>query len=520
MHIMQNKPKNIIKFLRKDQKLTLMQLAQKVGVNTSSLSRIERGEINIGIDLLERIAKALNVSPKIFFDSFSLERTLNRSSNSFVEHFRSSAKFIYQFNQKIFVIAFGGEVIKDKQIKQISHDINLLHSLNIRLVLVYGVRPQIDYKLIATKNITRLVRNQRVTDKKSLEHIIEVNGLIRTEIEATLSSSLADSPMAGSDIKVSSGNFLTARPIGVIDGVDMEFTGQIRKVDTQAILDKLSHKEIVLISPLGFSPVGEIFNLSYEQTAAQVAASIKADKLIYYIDSDGVLNKRGELIPEMTTEKAENLIRTIETMSSPDNAAHISYKDFNILKSSLSAIKQNVEKVHLINRNINGSLIEELYTDRGSGTILTEYALEKIRAASPRDIKRIHQLIEPLGQEGILLSRGSDHIERDINHFYVVEHNHNIIGCVALYPYEKMTEIACFAIHTNYQNQGYGKKLLNYCEKQIKKSNVEYAFIFTTQSEHWFIEKGFSEANKNLMPDERRKIYQAERNSKFFSKKL
>ena len=512
-----NKIPSIIKFLRKEQKLTLNQLAQKVEINTSSLSRIERGEINIPVHLLERIAKILNVSPQIFFNSTPLQKNLSGSRNSFVEHFRLSAKFIYQFNKKIFVIAFGGEVLKDEQLKQISHDINLLHSLNIKLVLVHGIRPHIDKKLIANKQTTRLVRNQRVTDKQSLEHIIEVNGRIHTEIQATLSSSMSDSPMAGSDIKVSSGNFITAKPIGVIDGVDMEYTGQIRKVDNNAIIDKLLQNEIVLISPIGFSPVGEIFNLSYEQTAAYIASSIKADKLIYFLDSDGVLNKRGELIPEMTSQKAKNLIKNIESKSSPENAAHISYKDLNILKSSLLAIKQNVEKIHLINRNTNGSLIEELYTDKGSGTILTEYALEKIRSASSKDIKSIYQLIEPLGLNGKLISRANEKIEQDIQNFIVIEYNHKLIGCAALYPYKNMTEISCFAIHPNYQRQGFGMKLLNYCEKKI---NSRYAFILTTQSEHWFKEKGFNEAHIDSMPPERRKIYHVGRNSKFFTKKL
>ncbi|MDG2252353.1 MAG: amino-acid N-acetyltransferase [Methylophilaceae bacterium] len=517
MQNIKNKIPDIIKFLRKEQKLTLNQLAKKVEINTSSLSRIERGEINISVDLLERIAKTLNVSPQIFFDSTPLQKDLSGPRNSFVEHFRLSAKFIYQFNKKIFVIAFGAEVLKDEQLKQISHDINLLHSLNIKLVLIHGIRPHIDHKLIATKQPTRLVRNQRVTDKQSLEHIIEVNGRIHTEIQATLSSSMSGSPMAGSDIKVSSGNFITAKPIGVIDGVDMEYTGQIRKVDNNAILDKLSQNEIVLISPIGFSPVGEIFNLSYEQTAAYIAGSIKADKLIYFVDSDGVLNKRGELIPEMTTKKAKNLIQNIEKNSSPENAAHISYKDLNILKSSLFAIKQNVEKIHLINRNTNGSLIEELYTDKGSGTILTEYALEKIRPASVKDVKAIYQLIEPLGMNGKLITRANEQIEQDLKNFIVIEYNHDLIGCAALYPYKNMSEISCFAIHTNYQRQGFGMKLLNYCEKKI---NSRYAFILTTQSEHWFKEKGFVETHIDSMPAERRKIYHVERNSKFFTKKL
>ncbi|MFQ3368033.1 MAG: amino-acid N-acetyltransferase, partial [Methylophilaceae bacterium] len=456
-------PGQIVRKLRKERDMTLANLARSINIDPGNLSRIERNELNTSFNLLEKLSLALNVSPLVFFNKNFPQNDLVSESKSFIKNFRLSAKFINQFNNKTFVIAIGGEVIGDDQFKSIACDINLLHSMNINIVLVHGIRPQIDQKLKHETTKTQLIKNIRVTKKEMLNDIVEVNGLIKTHIEATLSSGILDSPMLGSNIKVSSGNFITARPLGVIDGVDMELTGQIRKIDTNAITDKLSNKEIVIISPLGYSPIGDIFNLSYEQTAAHVSQAIKAEKLIYYINANGILNIRGELIPELTTFKAKHLIESIEN---PKNAPFISYHDFNILKSSLYAIKNNIEKVHLINRNINGSVIEEIFTDKGSGTVLTEYSLQNIRAAEIRDINQIINIIEPLEKEGVLVVRKNKNIDKDINYFYVIEHGHNIIGTVALYQYEEMMEIACFAIHDNYQNLGYGKKLLRFCEQK------------------------------------------------------
>ena len=510
-------PGKIVRKLRKEQNMTLAYLANRIDLDPGNLSRIERNELNISFNLLEKLSLALNVSPLVFFDKSSPQNNSISESKSFVENFRLSAKFINQFNNKTFVIAIGGEVINDNQLKSIACDVNLLHSMNINIILVHGIRPQIDNKLKEEIKKTELVRNIRVTKKEMLKDIVEVNGAIKTTIEATLSSGILDSPMLGSNIKVSSGNFITARPLGVIDGVDMELTGQIRKIDTNAITDKLNNREIVIISPLGYSPIGDIFNLSYEQTAAHVAQTIKAEKLIYYINANGILNIRGELIPELTISKAKHLIESIED---PKNAPFISYPDFNILKSSLYAIKNNIEKVHLINRNIDGSVIEEIFTDKGSGTVLTEYSLQNIRPAAMRDINQIINIIEPLEKEGILISRINKNISKDINSFYVVEHDHNIIGTVALYQYEEMIELACFAIHDNYQNLGYGKKLLRFCEQTAKNKNIKKIFILTTQSEHWFIENNFSLTDRKFIPDERKKTYTIERNSKYFIKRL
>ena len=510
-------PGQILRKLRQDQGMTLAVLSKHADLDPGNLSRIERGDLNISFNLLEKLSLALNVSPIVFFHKAPSHRSPSIESNSFIKNFRLSAKFINQFNNKTFVIALGGEVFDENQFKAIAFDINLLHSMNINIILVHGIRPQIGNKLRADVMKSELVRNIRVTKKEMLNDIIEVNGAIKTNIEATLSSGTFDSPMLNSNIKVSSGNFITARPIGVIDGVDMEFTGQIRKIDSNAITDKLINKEIVIISPLGYSPIGDIFNLSYEQTAAHVAKAIKAEKLIYYINANGILNIRGELIPELTIIKAKHLIDNIED---PVRAPFISYNDFNILKSSLYAIKNKIEKVHLINRNNDGSIIEEIFTDRGSGTILTEYPLHNIRPAMIKDIDQIINIIEPLEKQGILIDRINKDINKDIDSFFVVEYDHNIIGTVALYQYKDILEAACFAIKDKYQNLGYGKKLLKFCEQTAIQRNINNLFILTTQSEHWFIENNFVLGDKKNMPEERKKTYTSERNSKYFTKRV
>jgi len=504
-----------IRSIRKLHNMSLEGLAKKIAMSSGNLSRIERGELNISVGLLEKLANALQCRTHDLLTSPDYD-----ASNSFVEQFRRASKYINSFNNKVFVIAIGGDVLQDNQFESIAYDINLLRSLGIRIILIHGIRPQIDDLLLASKVRTNLVRNVRVTDEITMGHVIDVSGRIRTKIESVLSSSLINSPLFGSDIRVASGNFITARPLGVLDGVDMQFTGQVRKVDHEVVQARLNSGEVVLISPLGFTPVGDVFNLSYEQLASSVASAIKAHKLIFYVNSDGILNLGGELITELTTEKAENLIHHIESQSTPSKAPFISYNDFNILKSSLVAIKNRIEKVHLINRHTNGSIIEELFTDKGAGTVLTEYPLEQIRKARAGDVNKIFQLIEPLGQDGILVSRTISQIEKELNNFYVMEHGLDLIGCVALYPYEKMIEVACFAVDENLHSQGYGSKLLKFCEKEAKSQNIYDLFILTTQSEHWFIEKGFKVANKNLMPRHRKKIYQKERNSKFLSKKI
>ena len=526
---------------RKALNITLQSIANQVNADAGNLSRIERGELGVSETLLRKIAEALNCTPAYLYTqsdatpaSFQVAekrqpylagstQLISPASNSnakdFVQWFRSATPYIHAFGGRTFVIAFGGEVVNEKQFVALSHDLNLLASLEVRLVLVHGSRPQIEKRLRRDKLTPKFVNGLRVTDDAAMEAVKEANGAIRVEIEALLSMGLVNSPMAGSDIRVASGNFVTAKPMGVRDGVDLQHTGEVRRVDAVGIQKRLDDGELVMLSPLGYSPTGEAFNLSLEDVAVSAAIALDADKLIFLMDYEGVHNLRGELLREMTAEKAKNFLRNVEQS---EQAINIS-EDINYyLPAAVRACEHGVARTHLISRHIDGAIIQELFTLNGIGTMVTELGLESMRQANIDDVGGILKLIEPLEAEGFLVRRGREHIEMEINHFYVMEHDGRTIGCAALYPFdaERTAEFACLAIDPAYRGCGRGDKLFNYCQVQAKELGFKSLFCLTTRTEHWFLERGFTEQNVEKLPMEKQKLYNFQRNSKVFTKLL
>jgi len=511
---------------RKSLNITLQTLATSIGADAGNLSRIERGELGVSETLLRKIAETLDCTPAYLFtmsDNPVVQVTPHNKSTfaakDFVQWFRSATPYIHAFGGRTFVIAFGGEVIDEKQFAALSHDLNLLASLEVRLVIVHGARPQIEQRLKRYKLKTKLVNGLRVTDDDAMEAVKEANGAIRVEIEAQLSMGLINSPMAGADIHVASGNFVTAKPLGVRGGVDLQHTGEVRKIDAINIQKRLDGGELVLLSPLGYSPTGEAFNLTLEDVAVSTAIALDADKLIFLMDSIGVYNLRGELLREMTAAKAKNLLRNVQNNESALNIS----EDVNYyLPAAVRACDQGVARVHLISRHIDGAIIQELFTHDGIGTMVTELPLETMRQAEIDDVGAILQLIEPLESEGVLVRRGRERIEMEIDHFYVMEHDSRIIGCAALYPFknEKTAEFACLAIDPAYRGGGRGDKLFHYCEEEARELGFKSLFCLTTHTEHWFLERGFTLQNVDNLPTEKQKLYNFQRKSKVFSKAL
>lgn len=542
----------VIRKQRKALRLTLQALADEVGADAGNLSRIERGEQGVTEAMLRKLCMALNCTPAFLYaqsepshpliasekiadytiSNKSLlqtpsAQTLNRPQE-FVSWFRSVAPYIHAFGGKTFVIAFGGEVVDDGQFVSLSHDLNLLASLEVRLVLVHGSRPQIESRLRRANLETKMAGGLRVTDDETMEVVKEANGSIRVEIESLLSMGLVNSPMAGSDIRVASGNFVTAKPIGVLEGVDLQHTGEVRKVDAIGIQKRLDDGEMVLLSPLGYSPTGEAFNLSLEDVAVSTAIALDADKLIFLMDSSGVHNLRGELLREMTAQKAKNLLRHVKNhQPHPSEIASqempkITEDEAYYLPAAIRACDHGVARTHLICRHTDGAILQELFTHDGIGTMVTEMPLESMRQAEIDDVGALLQLIEPLEAEGILVRRGRERLEMEIEQFYVMEHDGRVIGCAALYPFaeEKTAEFACLAIHPSYRGGGRGDRLFHYCEEQAKEQGFKTIFCLTTRTEHWFLERGFSEKTVSDLPAEKQKIYNLQRRSKVFIKKL
>jgi amino-acid N-acetyltransferase len=432
---------------------------------------------------------------------------------NFVRWFRAAAPYIHAFGGRTFVIAFGGEVVADGSFVALTHDLNLLASLGVRLVLVHGARPQIDAQLRAAGLKTRYVGGIRVTDESALACVKQASGQVRVEIEALLSMGLPNSPMANADIRVASGNFVTARPRGVVDGVDMCYTGEVRKVDADAINTRLDDGELVLLSPLGYSPTGEIFNVTLEDVAAQTAIALGAEKLVFLMNEPGIKAKGGRLMRELTVSDAQKLLRKGQSLS--DDARLY-------LPHAVKASMGGAARVHLISRHADGALLLELFTHDGVGSMVTRDPLEQLRDANIEDVGGILRLIEPLEADGTLVKRSRELLEIEISRFCVLEHDKVVVGCAALYPFpnEKSAELACVAVHPDYRDFGAGEQMLKWIEEKAKKQRVKRLFVLTTRAAHWFIEHGFVASDLASLPKQKQDLYNYQRRSKVLIKSL
>jgi len=431
----------------------------------------------------------------------------------FVQWFRSATPYIHAFRGKTFVVAFGGEVVSEGQFISLAHDLNLLNSLGVRLVLVHGARPQVEEELTERGAKIQYVNNLRVTDAQALTCVKEAAGLVRVEIEALLSMGLANSPMAGADIRVASGNFVTAKPMGVVEGVDLQHTGEVRKIDVTGIRRRLEQNDIVVLSPIGYSPTGEIFNLTVEDVATSAAIALDAEKLVFLMDADGVRNKKGELLRELPLKEARKLLRNDKGQP----------EDVNIfLPCAVRACENSVARTHLISRHTDGALLMELFTHDGIGTMVSEAPLETLRQASIDDVGGILRLLEPLETDGTLVRRSRELLEMEIDRFFVLDHDGIIIGCAALYPFpeEGAAELACLVVHPSYRDGGRGETLLEHIEDIAKESGIQRLFVLTTRTAHWFLERGFTEAGVEALPTKKRELYNYQRRSKVFVKTL
>ncbi|HQR03090.1 MAG: amino-acid N-acetyltransferase [Proteobacteria bacterium] len=426
---------------------------------------------------------------------------------------RQAAPYIHAFRGKTFVIAFGGEVLLGSMAQAIIHDIALLDSMGIKLVLVHGARPQIDEEMRFRNLEPRFHKGLRITDGAALECVKRAMGVTRIEIEALLSQGLPNTPMAGAFLRVTGGNFITARPVGVMDGIDYLYTGAVRKIIAEEIRGDLEQENVVLITPIGASPSGEIFNLAWDEVAEAVAVAIQAEKLIYLCDSPGITDKKGVLIDAITVEDAENLL-TKRTKQTPEVA--------RVLPGAIRACRAGVGRVHFLDRDADGAMLMEFFTRSGIGTVMTRAPLARLREATTDDVGAILGLIAPLEADGTLVRRGRERLEMEIDRFSVVEHDGVIVGCAALYPFsrEKAAELACLAVNSTFRGSGYGDQLRQHLESRAKQMKLKRLFVLTTRTAHWFTERGFVEEGIDALPAQKRELYNLQRRSKVLVKSL
>ncbi len=437
---------------------------------------------------------------------------MNNYNDNFLKWFRHVSPYIHLHRGKTFVIMIPGDCIDQLNFDNIVCDISLLHSLGVHLVVIHGARLQIDKQLNEASIQSRFHKGARITERNHLSHVLKAVGSTRFKLEALFSSGLPDSPMSGAKIKIRSGNFITAKPQGIIDGIDHQMTGKVRSVDSQAILDIVHRDTIPLLSPLGYSITGEVFNLSFGDVGVNVASQIQADKILIFNDDGPIYDKSNTLYRQLTLSQCEDFLSGQQHLA-PANS-------YFSLRSCLSACKQGVPRAHIISSQEDGTLLKELFTRDGTGTMVYSDNYETIRPAKLEDVLGIMNLISPLEQEGILVKRSRELLENEIGCFTVMVKDNLIIGCAALYPIPNSTagELACVAVLKEYQKDGRARELLSHVEKRGAELALDSIYTLTTQTAHWFIEQGFTETTVDKMPSSRKALYNYQRNSKVFVK--
>ena len=441
---------------------------------------------------------------------------------TFVPWFRSVAPYIHMHRGKTFVVGLAGEAIAAGKLHHIAQDLAMIQSMGVKIVLVHGFRPQVNEQLKAKGHTAKYSHGMRVTDEVALDCAQEAAGQLRYEIEAAFSQGLPNTPMAGSTVRVISGNFITARPVGIVDGVDFQHSGLVRKVDVAGILRTLNFGAMVLLSPFGFSPTGEAFNLTMEEVATSVAIALQADKLIFLTEIAGVRVQPDQpesddnpIDTELPLAAAEKLLAALPNALQPTDTAFY-------LQHCVKACKAGVERSHILPFGVDGAILLEIYVHDGIGTMVIDEKLESLREATSDDVSGIVQLIEPFEKDGTLVKRSRTEIERDADNYTIIEHDGVIFACAALYPYPegKTAEMAALTVSPQSQGQGDGERILKRVEQRAKNTGLDSIFVLTTRTMHWFLKRGFVQVDPDWLPDARKRKYNWDRKSQVLVKKL
>ena len=439
--------------------------------------------------------------------------------HTFVPWFRAVAPYIHAYRGETFVVGMTGELIAAGKLNSFVQDLAIMHAMGIKIVLVHGFRPQVNEQLAAKGQQSRYSQGMRITDAVALDCAQEAAGQLRFEIEAAFSQGLPNTPMANSTVRVVSGNFLTARPVGIVDGVDFQHSGVVRRVDSAAIQRAIDSGAIVLMSPFGFSPTGEAFNLTMEDVATATAIALQADKLLFMTEVAGVRENQDDPDSAIDTELAlADAKRMLAKLPRPTQPTDVAF----YLQYCVRACEAGVERSHILPFAVDGALLQEVYTHDGIGTMVVDEKLESLREAKPDDVGGIVALIEPFERDGTLVKRDRNEIERDIEAYTVIEHDGVIFGCAALYPYveARTAEMAALTVSAEVQGQGDGDRILKRIEQRAKAQGLSSIFVLTTRTMHWFIKRGFSPVDPDWLPDARKRKYNWDRKSQVLVKKL
>lgn len=429
----------------------------------------------------------------------------------FVQSFHEAAPYIHYLRGKTLVIGMTSELLANpKSLNLLAADFNLMAALGIRLVLLHGCDTHLAATCTSHRHTTHIHQNRRMIDDTMLLWAQQFCGVTQFQFQAALAMGVAQTPQRPPRLRLASGNFLTAKPLGIHNGMDMKWAGDIRKIDTSAIQDLLENQSIVWISPIASSLSGQNYVLSMPHMAAEVAIALRAEKLIFLTAENGIFNQQNQLIENLTAQQTQTLLQH----------NYLPNKQQTILHAALHALRHNISRTQILSGCPHGNLIRELFTRHGAGTSIAQDSFVSIRAANERDIVDIINLIRPLEERGILIPRSHEYLENHIHEFFMLEHDRQIEGCVAMKTFASRpdcAELACLVVSPHAQDGGYGEKLLAHVIDTAQKMGKTHLFALSTHTADWFCERGFQAAQPADLPKERLAEYTASgRQSKIF----
>lgn len=419
---------------------------------------------------------------------------------------RAILNYIPEFREKTFVLAIDGGIVTDERFATLLLDIALLWSLNIRIVLVHGVADQIR-RVARERGVTPSnADGTGVTDAATLDLALTAANRLTHEILEGL---------AANDLRAACTNGIIAHPVGVIQGVDQLFTGKVERVDADLLRSLLAQGVVPIVPPLGFDGEGRTYRVNSDGMAAVIAEHLRAVKLIYVTAEPGLVH-RGQPIPQMMVSELADLLHR-------DRAGFIG-EHLSKAQHAVRACQAGVPRVHVIDGTLDEGLLGEVFSNHGLGTLIYANEYENIRPAERRDIRAIQSLTRQGVEADELLRRSRSDIEHHLDDYFIFEVDKNPVGCVALHVDQERNqgELASLYVSPAHENQGIGRKLIQFVESRARQLGLETLLALSTQAFTYFTLKGgFIEGSPDDLSPARRARYEASgRNSKVLVKRL
>lgn len=419
---------------------------------------------------------------------------------------RGILHYIPEFREKIFVLAIDSEIVRDERFATLLVDIALLWSLNIRVVIVHGIAAEVrllgDQRGVTPSNAD----GTGATDPITLELAVAASNRLTHEILEGL---------ATNNLRAACTNGIVAHAAGVIQGVDQMATGKVERVDTGLLQALLAQGVVPIVPPLGFDGEGRTYRVNSDGMAVAVAAHLRSVKLIYITTSPGLVYRGQPIRQMMVAELAERLQK---------DPAGFEGEHLSKAQHAVRACHAAVPRVHVIDGTLDEGLLDEVFSNHGHGTLIHTNEYENIRPALRRDIRAIQQLIRQGVDADELLKRSRASIEQQLGDYVIFEIDRNTVGCVALHvdAARKQGELACLYVSPAHENEGIGRKLIQFVETRARQLGLTRILALSTQAFTYFQSKGgFVEGTPDDLAPERRERYEKSgRNSKVLVKRL